>query len=195
MHRGGFLLSQYNVKNTFMKPEFMKTQDATESRKRSVFMQKNSKLLEEIKINQKQRKFEYLDQMSVQQAMNIKFDRDTWEKFHTVKSQVEQNKSQITGFVNDNKDSHLIIYLGSSGQMVQVSKDLAIYAGGLGVNYKKNIVKFSSKGSFEENLLDCSLLVEPYRNAQKQEILMPGGRVGHQAVYSEAKNSVYIFAG
>ena len=57
-----------------MKPEFMKTQDATESRKRSVFMQKNSKLLEEIKINQKQRKFEYLDQMSVQQAMNIKFD-------------------------------------------------------------------------------------------------------------------------
>ena len=93
MHRGGFLLSQYNVKNTFLKPEFMKTQDATESRKRSVFMQKNSKLLEEIKINQKQRKFEYLDQMSVQQAMNIKFDRDTWEKFHTVKSQVESNKS------------------------------------------------------------------------------------------------------
>ena len=44
-----------------MKPEFMKSQDATEDRKRSVFMQKNSKLLEEIKITQKQRKFEYLD--------------------------------------------------------------------------------------------------------------------------------------
>ena len=66
--------------------------------------------------------------------------------------------------MNDNKDSHLIIYLGSSAQMIQVSKEQAIYAGGLGVNYKKSIVKFSSKGQFEENKLDCCVTAEPYLN-------------------------------
>ena len=96
--------------------------------------------------------------------MNIKFDRDTWERFHKVKSQAEINKSQVTGFVNNNKDRHLIIYLGSCGQMMQVCKDKAIYAGGLGVNYKKNIVKFVRKGLFEEKKLDCGVVSEPYLN-------------------------------
>lgn len=52
-------------------------------------MQRNARLLDEIKIGQTQRKFEYLDQVSVQQALNVKFDKETWEKFHMVKSTVE----------------------------------------------------------------------------------------------------------
>ena len=44
----------------------MKAEDAKQHRKRSVFMQRNEKLLDEIKLCQKQRKFEYLDQVSVQ---------------------------------------------------------------------------------------------------------------------------------
>ena len=46
--------------------------------------------------------------------------------------------------------------------MMQVSKDLSIYAGGLGVNYKKTIVKFTSRGTFEENKLDCNITSVPF---------------------------------
>ena len=67
----------------------MKTEAARRNRQRSVFMQRNARLLDEIKIGQTQRKFEYLDQVSVQQALNVKFDKETWEKFHMVKSTVE----------------------------------------------------------------------------------------------------------
>ena len=54
--------------------------------------------------------------------------------------------------------------------MIQVSKAQAIYVGGLGVNYKKSIIKFTSKGSFEENKLDCCVLAEPYLNTKGQEV-------------------------
>ena len=69
--------------------------------------------------------------------------------------------------------------------MMQVSKDLSIYAGGLGVNYTKTIVKFTSRGTFEENKLDCNIVAVPYLDPQKREVQMPSGRVGHQAAYSE----------
>ena len=101
----------------------MKSEEVRRIRKRSLFMQRNEKLLDEIKLCQKQRKFEYLDQVSVQQALNVKFDKETWEKFHMVKNKVEQNKSVVTAFVDKNADKHLIIYLGGSGQMMQLSKD------------------------------------------------------------------------
>ena len=59
----------------------------------------------------------------MQQALNVKFDKETWEKFHMVKAKVEQNKSVVTAFVDNNSDKRLIIYLGGSGQMMQLSKD------------------------------------------------------------------------
>ena len=40
-----------------------------------------------------------------------------------VKNNVEQNKSVVTAFVDKNSDKRLIIYLGGSGQMIQLSKD------------------------------------------------------------------------
>lgn len=195
MRRGGFLLAQYNTKDSLLHPESMKVEDTKRNRKRSVFMQRNEKLLEEIKMSQTQRKLEYLDQVSVQQTMNIKFDKETWEKFHMVKNTAEQSKSVVTAFLDTNSDKHLIIYLGGSGQMMQTSKDQAIYAGGLGVNYKKTVVEFNNKGSFEESKLDCRILAHPYLSNNGKEIVMPNGRVGHLAVYSESQHAIYFFAG
>ena len=53
MNRGGFLLSQYNTRDQVKTPEVLKTEDSKEQRSRSVFNQRNKKLLEEIKIHQK----------------------------------------------------------------------------------------------------------------------------------------------
>ena len=131
----------------------------------------------------------------MQQALNIKFDKETWEKFHMVKNTAEVSKSVVTAFVDTNEDKHLIIYLGGSGQMMQTSKDEAIYAGGLGVNYKKAVVAFNSKGPFEESKLGCRVQGHPTKTAAGREIKMPNGRLGHQAVYSEMHRAVYIFAG
>ena len=79
--------------------------------------------------------------------------------------------------------------------MMQVSKDKAIYAGGLGVNYKKTIVEFDDDGPFEESKLACNIKARPYLSSSGKEIQMPNGRVGHQAVYSEMHDAIYFFAG
>ena len=149
-------------------------------------------MLQEIKESVNSRRFEELDQVSCQQRLDLQFNKDTWEKFHLVKNKVDEKKSGVASFSSLTKDIYYVIYLGGGAQMIQVAQKRAIYVGGLGINFKNQVVQLKEV-SGEQTSLHLAPLVA--RTSDKQEIRLTLGRFGHTAMYNKAQHAVYIFAG
>jgi len=48
--------------------------------------------------------------------MSVKFDKVTWESFHQLKHNLEEKKSlEFPVWVDNNKDSRFVCYLGEGG--------------------------------------------------------------------------------
>ena len=82
--------------------------------------EENKKLLEDLKLELRSRQLEELDQISCLQKMDLQFNRDTWEKFHQLKSQIDDKKGLVQAYSNIIKDLKFVLYLGSAGQMCQL---------------------------------------------------------------------------
>ena len=115
----------------------------------------NKRFLDDMKQCVHTRKLEELDQVSCQQKLDLQFNRETWEKFHLLKSQVDDKKGQVYAFVETIKDLKFVIYLGGGAQMIQLDQRTSIYVGGLGINYKNAVVTFKeqSRGEVEPAVL------------------------------------------
>lgn len=76
------------------------------------------------------------------QKHDLQFNRDTWEKFHALKSESVEKTSNVYTYLEKIDDIKFVLYLGSAAQMLQVDQTNSLYVGGLGINYKTQVVHF-----------------------------------------------------
>ena len=93
--------------------------------------------MDELKNLMHVRKLEELAQISCNENLDLSFTKDTWEKFHQLKSKTDEKKGVVQAYAELIKDLKFVIYLGAAAQMIQLDQRRAIYLGGLGINYKR----------------------------------------------------------
>ena len=72
----------------------------------------------------------------------------------------------------------------------------AIYVGGLGIDYKKKIVKLKQLNPGGVDLDPANILfTSQMTQYNESEIALKLGRLGHTAMYRKDDNSIYIFGG
>ena len=57
-------------------------------------------------------------------------------------------KGVVQAYAEYIKDLKFVIYLGAAAQMIQIDQRKAIYLGGLGINYKRQVVQFKEMSCF-----------------------------------------------
>ena len=102
--------------------------------------QEQRQQMEELKNQLHVRKLQELYQVSCNENLDITFTKDTWEKFHQLKSKTDEKKGVVQAYGEFIKDLKFVIYLGAAAQMIQLDQKKAIYLGGLGINYKRQVV-------------------------------------------------------
>lgn len=100
----------------------------------------SKRLLQDIKNSLKTRKLEGLEQINCQERLDLQFNKDTWEKFHLLKHEIDDSKGVVQAFSEKLKDLKFPIYFGAASQMVQQAHGKVILVGGLGINYKNSLV-------------------------------------------------------
>ena len=126
----------------------------------------------------------------------MQFNKETWEKFHLLKSTVEGKKAQISSYSELIRDVKFVIYLGGAAQMLQVAQRKAIYVGGLGINYKNKVVTFKGAPNPDTELGPSLLKAFPLKSVKsRQELTLKLGRFGHTSFYNPQEHAIYIFGG
>ena len=77
--------------------------------------------MEDLKSNMHSRKLEELAQISCNQKLDLQFTKDTWEKFHQLKTKSDEKKGVVQAFAEVIKDLKFVIYFGCAAQMIQLN--------------------------------------------------------------------------
>ena len=94
------------------------------------------------------------------------------------------------------KDLKFLMYLGSSAQMIQLDQKRAVYIGGLGVNYKRQVVIFEELYKDPHDFKSPHITAKPLiATKTKMELQLNPGRLGHSAFYDDEANSIFVFGG
>lgn len=164
-------------------------------------MQRNSKMLNELKNARNAQRFIDLSQISVQQRLDLKFDKVTLEKFNQLKNQTNVAKSDATttAWVDQNSDEHFVVDVGSGGQVMQIDRNKAFYVGGRGVNFKKGVILLQNKGTPGDSQVKSRPFQVKTQTEEgktiKKDVRIKLGREGHTAVFSKRFMSIFLFAG
>ena len=70
--------------------------------------------MHDLKYQLHSRKFEELAQISCNENLDLTFTKDTWEKFHQLKSKTDEKKGVVQAYAEVIKDLKFVIYLGSA---------------------------------------------------------------------------------
>ena len=71
-----------------------------------------------------------------------------------------------------------------------------MYVGGLGINYKSQVVLFEqTSGDDEYSPTQLTVVPSKTKTKQKNEIRLTLGRLGHLAQLSKEDQAIYIFGG
>ena len=71
--------------------------------------------MDDLKNNLHLRKLEELTQVSCNENLDLAFTKDTWEKFHQLKSKTDESiKGVVSAYSEMIKDLKFVIYLGSA---------------------------------------------------------------------------------